>query len=87
MCLQFAHPRQQGGRGFSMTTTKCKAFCFICGSTKALVGLDLIATKQEDRKFKKQIYYQVCEQHIPKLLIFLSGEKGLAYFGLWEEVD
>ena len=62
-------------------------FCFICGSTKALVGLDLIATKQEDRKFKKQIYYQVCERHIPNLLIFLIGEKGIISFGLWKEVD
>jgi hypothetical protein len=70
-----------------MTTTKRKPFCFICGSTKALVGLDLIATKQEDRKFKKQIYYQVCEQHISKLLTFLSSNKGLVAFDLWEEVD
>ena len=70
-----------------MQNKKKKPFCFICGSTRALVGLELIATKQKDSKFRNQVYYQVCEQHIPKLLKFLRGKKGLEYLGLWEEAD
>ena len=64
---------------------RMKPFCFICGRTSSLVGLTLIATKQEDRKFRNVIYYQVCHACIPKLIKFLSSKRGLAYFDLWRE--
>lgn len=67
-----------------MTT---KPICFICGKHTNLVGLTLIATKQNDKAFKKEIYYQVCEADIPLLLDFLSDKGRLSGFGLWEEVD
>ena len=72
--------------GDKMTSTSPplhKPFCFICGAHTHLVGLLLTATKQEDKVFRKEIYYQVCEQHIPRLLKALSGKRGLVRLRLW----
>ena len=70
-----------------MKNKKKKPFCFICGSTSSLVGLTLIARKQEDIRFKNEIYYQVCHPCIPKLIKFLTSKRGLAYFDLWKQKE